>query len=88
MLLKYPCKLIIEQPSIIIMICCCLRTTGTEKNFHNHDCTWFATVHVYALIHACCIIICQIKMFGAMHFIYYINRSIATKVVSTYLGNK
>ena len=27
-----------------------------------------------------------IKMFGAMHFIYYINRSIATKVDSTYLG--
>ena len=26
------------------------------------------------------------KMFGAMHFIYYINRSIATKVDSTYLG--
>ena len=25
-------------------------------------------------------------MFGAMHFIYYINRSIATKVDSTYLG--
>ena len=24
--------------------------------------------------------------FGAMHFIYYINRSIATKVDSTYLG--
>ena len=27
-----------------------------------------------------------IKMFGAMHFIYYINKSIATKVDSTYLG--
>ena len=27
-----------------------------------------------------------IKMFGAMHFIYYISRSIATKVDSTYLG--
>ena len=27
-----------------------------------------------------------LKMFGAMHFIYYINRSIATKVDSTYLG--
>ena len=26
------------------------------------------------------------KMFGAMHFINYINRSIATKVDSTYLG--
>ena len=26
------------------------------------------------------------KMFGAMHFIYYINRSIASKVDSTYLG--
>ena len=26
------------------------------------------------------------KKFGAMHFIYYINRSIATKVDSTYLG--
>ena len=26
------------------------------------------------------------KMFGAMHFIYYINRSIPTKVDSTYLG--
>ena len=26
------------------------------------------------------------KMFGAMHFIYYINRSIAMKVESTYLG--
>ena len=26
-------------------------------------------------------------MFGAMHFIYYINRSIATKVDSTYLGH-
>ena len=25
-----------------------------------------------------------LKMFGAMHFIYYINRSIATKVDSTY----
>ena len=25
-------------------------------------------------------------MFGAMHFIYYINRSIAKKVYSTYLG--
>ena len=25
-------------------------------------------------------------MFGAMYFIYYINRSIATKVDSTYLG--
>ena len=25
-------------------------------------------------------------MFGAMFFIYYINRSIATKVDSTYLG--
>ena len=24
--------------------------------------------------------------FGAMHFIYYINRSITTKVDSTYLG--
>ena len=28
-----------------------------------------------------------VKMFGAMHFIYFINRSIiATKVDSTYLG--
>ena len=27
-----------------------------------------------------------IKMFGAMHFIYYINRLAATKVDSTYLG--
>ena len=27
-----------------------------------------------------------ILKFGAMHFIYYINRSIATKVDSTYLG--
>ena len=27
-----------------------------------------------------------LQMFGAMHFIYYINRSIATKVDSTYLG--
>ena len=26
------------------------------------------------------------RMFGAMHFIYYINRSIATKVDLTYLG--
>ena len=26
------------------------------------------------------------KMFGAMHFISYINRSIATKVDSSYLG--
>ena len=26
------------------------------------------------------------KMFGAMHFIYYINKSIATKIDSTYLG--
>ena len=26
------------------------------------------------------------KMFGPMHFIYYKNRSIATKVDSTYLG--
>ena len=26
------------------------------------------------------------KKFGAMHFIYYIKRSIATKVDSTYLG--
>ena len=26
------------------------------------------------------------KMFGAMHFNYYINRSIATKVDSIYLG--
>ena len=26
------------------------------------------------------------KKFGAMHFIYYIHRSIATKVDSTYLG--
>ena len=26
-----------------------------------------------------------LKMFGAMHFIYYINRSIATKVDSIYL---
>ena len=26
-------------------------------------------------------------MFGAMHYIYYINRSIATKVDSTYLGH-
>ena len=26
-------------------------------------------------------------MFGAMHFIYYINKSIATKVDSTYLGH-
>ena len=25
--------------------------------------------------------------FGAMHFIYYISRSIATKVDSTYLGD-
>ena len=25
-------------------------------------------------------------MFGAMDFIYYLNRSIATKVDSTYLG--
>ena len=25
------------------------------------------------------------KLFGAMHLIYYINRSIATKVDSTYL---
>ena len=25
-------------------------------------------------------------MFGTMHFIYYINRSVATKVDSTYLG--
>ena len=29
--------------------------------------------------------VCTLK-FGAMHFIYYINRSIATKVDSTYLG--
>ena len=31
---------------------------------------------------------CEFKknMFGAMHFIYYINRSIATKGDSTYLG--
>ena len=28
----------------------------------------------------------MLKMFSAMHFIYYINRSIATKVDSTYLG--
>ena len=27
------------------------------------------------------------KMFGTMHFIYYINRSIATKLDSTYLGS-
>ena len=27
-------------------------------------------------------------MFSAMHFIYYINRSIATKVDSTYLGTQ
>ena len=27
----------------------------------------------------------SLKMFGAMHFIYYIYRSIATKVDSTYL---
>ena len=26
------------------------------------------------------------KMFGAMHFIYHINRSIAAKVDSTYLS--
>ena len=25
-------------------------------------------------------------MFSAMHFIYYVNKSIATKVVSTYFG--
>ena len=25
-------------------------------------------------------------MFGAMHFIYYINRSMATKIDSTYFG--
>ena len=29
---------------------------------------------------------CVGKKFGAMHFIYYINRSIATKVDLTYLG--
>ena len=28
----------------------------------------------------------NVKMFGAMHFIYYINRSIATKVDSTNLA--
>ena len=28
----------------------------------------------------------NLKKFVAMHFIYYINRSIATKVDSTYLG--
>ena len=28
----------------------------------------------------------SLKMFGAMHFIYYINRTIATKEDSTYLA--
>ena len=27
-----------------------------------------------------------LKLFGEMHFVYYINKSIATKVDSTYLG--
>ena len=27
-----------------------------------------------------------VLMFGAIHFMYYINKSIATKVDSTYLG--
>ena len=46
---------------------------------------------VAGVVHVCRFLQVQqndscIKMFGAMHFIYYINRSIATIVNSTYLG--
>ena len=44
------------------------------------------SVHVATIYYKLPVVKRFFKKFGAMHFIYYINRSITTKVDSTYMG--